>query len=220
MTEEQAEGRYRLRNRWLAAFAVASCYGLSAFFVTGDSVKGAGFFLLVMAIYAALLLLAPRRWVVEKPLRAYLVAGLGVLLGPFLVLAVGQRRTPWNDLEARYATVRPAPAGFDSGDRVVLLQPVDEVLVHPYPFRGATTAVADGGVYLALSWPLSMVYDPLWLPVATISHCRPSGIDPMYASLAVDGVAARVELLDPGEDVLRWCRERGIPGQERPGPLR
>ena len=220
MPVEQPESPYRLRNRWLAAFAVALCYGLSAFFVTGDSETGLGFFLLVMGIFAALLLILPRRLIVAKPLSAYFQAGLVVLIGPFLFLVIGLRRTPWNDLEEGYRTARPVPAGLDGGNEVVLLQPVDEVMVKPHPMKGATTSFADDGVYLALSWPLSMVYDPLWLPVRAIKTCRTSGIDTMYASLAVQGVAARVEVLDPAEDVLDWCRQRGIgDGVERPAGL-
>ena len=220
MPVEDPESPYRLRNRWLAAFGVALCYGLSAFFVTGDSEFGLGWFLAVMGIFAAVLLLAPRRRIVEKPLKDYIQYGVLVLIVPFLALVIGLRRTPWNDLEEGYRTARPVPAGLDAGDEVVLLQPVDELAVRPVPMKGATTSFADDGVYLALSWPLGLVYDPVWLPVRALKTCRPSGIDTMYTSLAVQGVAARVEVLDPSEDVLDWCREKGIgDGRERPAGL-
>jgi hypothetical protein len=217
---EQPETPYRLRNRWLAAIGVSLCYGFSAFFVTGDSEFGLGWFLAVMGIFAAVLLLTPRRRIVEKPLSAYIQYGVLVLLVPFLALWIGLRRTPWSDLEAGYRTDRPVPAGLDAGEEVVLLQPVNEIQVKPFPLKGATTSFADDGVYLALSWPLSMVYDPLWLPVRALETCRPSGIDTMYTSLGVRGVGARVEVLDPAEDVIDWCRDKGIgDGRERPEGL-
>lgn len=220
MPVEHPESPYRLRNRWLAAIAVALCYGLSAFFVTGDSGTGLGWFLAVAGIFAAVLLLTPRRRIVEKPLKDYIQYGVLVLIVPFLALVIGLRRTPWNDLEGGYRTARPVPAGLDAGDEVVLLQPVDELAVRPVPMKGATTSFADDGVYLALSWPLGMIYDPVWLPVRALKTCRPSGIDTMYTSLAVQGVAARVEVLDPSEDVLDWCREKGIgDGREPPAGL-
>ena len=61
MAEQPVDTPARRRNRWLAAAAVALCYGLSVFFVTGDAGKGASIALLVMAVFAALLLLLPRR---------------------------------------------------------------------------------------------------------------------------------------------------------------
>lgn len=203
------------RNRWLAALAVAVCYGASGFLITGDSNKAFSVGLLVMAIFAGVLLFLPNRMTSGKPISAYYVAGLGVLLSPILYLALGRERTPWDDLEARYATERRAPPGLDAGSEVVLMQPVDELMVRPRSYKRATTSFSDQGVHLALSWPLSMVYDPVWVPVEAISHCRPSGVDTMYTSLEARGVAARIEVVDAGEDVLRWCRERGIAGQER-----
>ena len=221
MAEQQVDTPARRRNRWLAAAAVALCYGLSVFFVTGDAGKGASIALLVMAIFAALLLLLPRRLTSDKPLSAYYGAGLAVLIGPFLILGLGQTRTPWDDLEERYRATAPAPAGLDAGEEIVLLQPVDEVMVKPFAFKRATTSFDDGGVYLSLSWPLSMIYDPLWLPVDAIATCRTSGLDTMYTNLTLAAVAAQVEVLDAPEAVLEWCRERGIAGQERtPGLLR
>lgn len=208
------------RNLWLAAFAVALCYGFSAYFVTGDSGKGGAFFLLVMAIFAALLLFLPNRLTSGKPLSDYYKTGLVVLLGPFVVLAIGHQRTPWNDLEARYATDRARPAGRDAYDEVVLVEPVGEFMVKPRSFKSATTTIADDGVYLALGWPLRMIYDPVWVPATAITHCRTSEVDTMYTSLKAELVGARIEVLDPSEDLLEWCAARGIPGQKRPFGLR
>lgn len=218
MAEAESDDSNRLRNRWLAAFAVSLCYGFSAYFVTGDTGTALSLFLLVMAIFAALLLVVPRRLIVEKPLSEYRKAGLAVLIGPFLILALGLRTTPWNDLEQGYRTDAPAPvAGVDAGDEVVLLQPVDEFMVRPHSFKRATTSFTDAGVYLAPPWPLSLIYDPVWIPAGAIRTCRQSQQDTMYASLAVRGVAARVEVLDPSEQVLAWCRRRGIDdGLEKP----
>jgi hypothetical protein len=209
-TAPQPETPARVRNRWLAAFAVAACYGLAAFLVTGDSAKGAGLCLTVIVIFALLFLLLPRFIDTQRPLSAYYVAGLGVLFGPVVYLAAGLHHTPWHDLEARYPATGPAPAGLDGGSEVVLLQPVDEIMVRPHPYKRTTVSFTDDGVYLGPSWPLRLFYEPVWVPRGAIAECRPSHVDPIYSSLGVAGFTPRIEVLDAGEQVLEWCRRLAI----------
>jgi hypothetical protein len=210
VNELQAETPARVRNRWLAAFAIAACYGLGAFMVTGDSAKGAGICLAVIAVFALLFVLLGRFVDTRKPLSRYYLAGLAVLIGPILLLMGGYHRTPWHDLEKRYPTTGPAPAGLDAGSEVVLLEPVDEIMVRPHSFKRATTSFTDTGVYLGLAWPLSLYYEPVWVPLGAISVCRPSYVDSMYSSLGVAGFGAQIEVLDAGEQVLKWCRRHEI----------
>jgi hypothetical protein len=44
----------------------------------------------------------------------------------------------------------------------------------------------------------------------------------MYTSLAVAGTAAKIEVVDAGDPLLGWCRERGIDDglDHTPGLLR
>jgi hypothetical protein len=216
------EAPERRRNRSLAALALAVCYGVSAFFLTGDGGAGILTALVVVALFGAMLLFAPRLVEAGRPVSSYYLLGLSIVVVPLVLLAVGDRWTPWYDLQGRYPATGPAPAGLDGGPEVVLVLPVDEVMVRPYRFRRARVAFADDGVHLELAWPMSVVYDPLWIPLGAIRLCGESGLDPMYTSLAVAGTAAKIEVVDAGDPLLGWCRERGIDDglDHTPGLLR
>lgn len=66
----------RRRKRWLAAFALAACYGLSGYFISGDSAKASGVALLVITVFGLLFLVSPRLVDTAKPLSSYYLVGL------------------------------------------------------------------------------------------------------------------------------------------------
>jgi hypothetical protein len=206
---DDQDARRRAR-RWWAALVLAACYGLSAFFITGDPGKGFVVTLFLIVLFVLLFVFFPRLVDTRRPLASYYLAALAVLFGPLVLLATGQHRTPWDDLQRAWATGAAAPAGLDAGPEIVLVEPVDEFMVRPHSFNSATAIFGEQGVYLGPPWPLRLVYRPLWLPVDALAGCRASGLDTLYTSVALAGARTRVEVLDPREEVLAWCRQRGL----------
>ena len=197
-----AESPERLRLRWLACLFLAACFGLSAFFITGDRAKGALFGAVVVMIFTLVFFLAPRLIDASKPLRYYYLFGLGMVVAPLLMFRFGYYWTPWYKLQDAYGATRPAAGGLDAGHEVVLVHLVDEFLIKLYSFRRACTSFGDDGAYLELAWPMSLVYKPLWVPVLAIAKCRPSDLDSMYTSLTVAKSPSTIEVLDTGKQVL------------------
>jgi hypothetical protein len=213
-----AETPERSRHRWIALMVLAACCGLSGYLFTGDSRKATAVAALVAVVFVLLLTVVPKGVDRRRSPAYFYLVGLGVLVAPLVMLKTGSNRTPWNDLQHLYRATGPPPAGMDGGHEVVLVEPVDELLVKPYSFKRATVSFTDAGVYLGLARPMSLVYDPLWVPLTAISACAPSGLDTMYTSLALRGHPAKIEVVDASEDVLRWCRKHGIGTGQAPEP--
>ena len=199
-----------LRRRWLAFLFLAACLGLSGFFISGDAAKGSLLSAVVMVLFTLLFFFAPRLVDASRPLYYYYLIGVVAVIGPLLGIKYGTYWTPWYDLQDVYGATAPAPEGLDAGHVVVLVHPTDEYMVKPYSFRRARTSFGDAGVHLELAWPLSLVYKPLWIPVRAISRCRPSDLDSIYTDLTVARSSSTLEVLDAGEQVLRWCRDKAI----------
>lgn len=200
-----------------ATLFLAVCLGLSIFLLTGRRDTAAAVGLMVAGILGLPVWLSPARLAQRRPPGFFYVAGVVALVVPFAQLGLGLEWTPWSDLEGPY---RPrgsvAPDGFAGGSEVVIVVPTGQFMVKPYSFRRATTSFGSEGVLLKAGWPMSLVYDPLYLPLASISACRTSEVSSMRSALSLVGSAYTVEVSDPEGRVVEWCRLHEI-GDGRPG---
>lgn len=207
----------RIRRKMAAAtlfFAV--CLGLSIFLLTGKRDTAAAVGLMAAGILAFPVWLYPDRLAQSRPPAFFYVAGLTALVMPFAQLALGLEWSPWADLEGPY---RPrgsvAPDGFAGGSEVVIVVPTSQFMAKPYSYKRASSSFGSEGVLLKAGWPMSLVYDPLYIPLTGISACRTSELSSMHSALSLFASAYTVEVSDPEGRVVEWCRLHDIgDGQE------
>jgi hypothetical protein len=209
---DDGEWPERQRERWRAGLVLALCCGVTAFFVTGDWGKATLLALMVASFVAVLFRFFPHSKQARRAPAAYYLLGLAILVVPYFLVGTGYYWTPWYDLQATYGTTRPAAGGVAGGREVVLVQKVDEYMVRRYSYKRAATSFDDAAVHLALSWPMSLVYEPLRLPVEAIAACRESDESFRYTRLEFASPAPDVDILDDEGRVRDWCRRRGIGG--------
>lgn len=201
-----------------AVLFMASCAGLSIFLLTGRRDTAAVIGLITSAVAGPAAWFDHARLARRRPPGFFYLAGLAALVVPFVQLALGFEWTPWADLEERY---RPreevAPEGFAGGREVVLVVRTGPFSVKPYSFKRADTSFGSHGVLLRAAWPMSLVYDPLFIPVGDIASCSTSGLDSLRSALRLRGSPHSVEVLDPEARVIEWCRQHGIGDGRRPG---
>ncbi len=194
-----------------ATLFLAACLGLSIFLLTGrrDTAAAAG--LIAAGILALPAWFTPERLERRRPPGFFYAVGVLALVLPFAQLALGLEWTPWADLERPY---RPpgsvAPDGFAGGSEVVIVVPTGQFMVKPYSYRRAASSFGSEGVLLKAGWPMSLVYDPLFIPLAGISACRTSEVSSMRSALSLVGSAFTVEVSDPEGRVIEWCRLHDI----------
>lgn len=200
-----------------ATLFMAFCWGLSVFLLTGERDKAALVFLIAGGIAVLPVWFSHARLAERRPPGFFYVVGVGVLIVPFAQLGLGLEWSPWADLEEQYRPRgRVVPDGFAGGSEVVIVVPTGPFTAQPYRFKRASTAFGSEGVLLKAGWPMSLVYDPLWIPVSGISACTTSGLDRVRTALRLAGSPHSVEVLDPQERVLAWCRLHDIgDGQAR-----
>ena len=200
-----------------ATLFMALCIGLSVFLLTGRRDTAAAVGLITFAIAGLAAWFGHARLAQRRPPGFFYLAGLAVLVVTFVQLGLGFEWTPWADLEERY---RPreevAPDGFAGGREVVLVAPTGPFSVKPYSYKRADTSFGSHGVLLRAAWPMSLVYDPLFIPVSDISSCSTSGLDSLRSAMRLRGSPHAVEVLDPEARVIEWCRQHGIGDGRRP----
>lgn len=194
-----------------ATLFMAVCWGLGVFFLTGDRGTGALVFLVVAGIAALPVWFSHARLAERRPPAFFYVMGVAAMIVPLAQLRLGLQWSPWADLEEQY---RPqgtvVPDGFAGGSEVVLVAPSGQFTVRPYRFKRASTSFGSEGVLLRAAWPMSLVYDPLWIPVGSISACAPSGLDRLRTALRLARSPHSVEVVDPEGRVAEWCRQHDI----------
>ena len=216
--EPAGRAGHRLRWRMLrATLFLAACLGLSIFLLTGRRDTAAAVGLIAGSIFPLAAWFAPERLERRRPPGFFYAVGVVALVLPFAQLALGLEWTPWADLEGPYRPrANVAPDGFAGGSEVVIVVPTGQFMAKPYSYRRASSSFGSEGVLLKTAWPMSLVYDPLFIPLAGISACRTSEVSSMRSALSLVGSAFTVEVSDPEGRVIEWCRLHDI-GDGRPG---
>jgi hypothetical protein len=133
------------------------------------------------------------------------------LVVPYAQYRLGFEWSPWSDLEQQY---RPrgnvAPDGFAGGSEIVIVVPTGQFMVKPYRFKRASSSFGSEGALLKTAWPMSLVYDPLWIPLRSISACATSDLDRLRTALRLVESPLSIEVSDPEGRVIEWCRLHDI----------
>jgi hypothetical protein len=206
-------------SKCLAGVTLSVCTGASVYLMTG---KGdVGFFLAVLlsVIVTPIIAFSPRGG--KAAAKELYWCGLAVLVGPFLLMKVGYhgrsgRPHAWEDLQARYAAKGPEPSGLETGREVVVNRKVGQFMVQPYAHKRVYTHFGEAGAYFALSFPMSWVYDPVFVPIKHIRECRMDSMKSGYATLAPIGVALEIDVADDEGHVRAWCEHHEIPDGSEP----
>jgi hypothetical protein len=99
--------------------------------------------------------------------------------------------------------------------QVHLIRRTSEFMIRPYRYRRVFVALGRDGVDLRPSWPQTLVYRPLHIPLQRLTRCRTG--DSMFAGhtlLAIQHPPVDLGLPDADGRVLAWCRENGVGGEE------
>lgn len=200
------------------------CYGGLLTLLTGDWKTGAAMAGLLTAGVGLFLLLFPSAIEARLPLLRYYLRVVTCLSVPLAVLLLhAHTKSDWAILRSRYAASGPGPSDvLDESRRVDLVRHTRPFMVRREPFRQIGTRFDESGAYLAPSWPWSLGYKPVRVPVAAVSECReaPVGTTLSATRLRLGELGLDLDVGDDDGRVRAWCRGRGIsdraPGS--PGP--
>lgn len=197
-------------SRWIAAMTVAACMGVSIYLITGERSKGAAVAVLLAVVLTLVVVLSPANRV-KSTTQMYLFA-LVALFGPLLFVMMGYRGrggpVPWDDLLGQYAARGRGAEGHKVVGTVVVKRSVGQFMVQPQQLRGIETTLAEDGVRLAPRFPLSMTFDPVFVPLGSIRRCRRESLD---AALSLREMAVEIAVADADGQVRAWCRRHEIP---------
>jgi hypothetical protein len=195
---------------WLGAALVSLGGGLGGFLASGDLRRSVGLGALIALSATVFLLLFPRHVDRSGSWRSWALLAACIALGQPGALALGVHPTPWLDLQESFPATSPAPAAARAGYELRLLQETSPLLVQPYEFKRAQAAFETQGVWLALSWPLGWIYDPLWVPLEALGECRPAPEGFGFTALRVRGAGLVIEVSDRDGEIAAWCRRSGL----------
>jgi hypothetical protein len=184
--------------------------GFSIWLLSGEPAPGA-FVALVVAVAAAILSTRTQ----AGAGRYYLIGGPSVVALLLLMKLGGGRTGPtaWHDLQAEFASNRRPPA-MERRPQVHLIRRTSEFMIRPYRYRRVFVALGRDGVDLRPSWPQTLVYRSLHIPLQRLTGCRTG--DSMFAGhtlLAIQYPTVDIGLADGDGRVLAWCRENGVGGE-------
>jgi hypothetical protein len=201
-------------SRWHGPVALGVLLGFSAWLMSGEPVAGA--FVAVVAVVAAGIVSTRA---VAGAGSYYLIGGtcVAVLL---LTMKLGGRRGPtaWHELQMEFSSDR-RPAGMERRPQVRLIRRTSKFMITPYAYRRVFVALGRDGIDFRASWPQTLVYRSLHIPLQRLENCR-SG-DYMFAGhtlVSVQYPMVDIGLPDADARVLAWCRENGIGREDEAAP--
>ena len=209
-TKPDERGRALSVARWHGPVALGVLLGFSAWLLFGE--PGPGAFVAVVVAVGARIVSQTRT---DTGVGPYYLAGGALLLVLFPVMKFGGRRGPtaWQDLQ-EFATDR-RPPGMERRPQVHLLRRVSAFAVKPYSYRRVWVALSRDGIDLRPSWPQTLVYPALHIPLQRLAGCQSGGL--VFAGdtlLAVQYPTVDIGLPDANGRVLAWCDENGLAREE------
>lgn len=203
-------------DRWRGALALGICGGLSYYLTTGEGAKGLGLGLFITGVVSLLVLFFPPSRRFRRARDLYVMAVIFLVL-PWVELKIGypgrgsgRDRPPWHDLQARYPANGPAPADLDGGHNVSVRR-VRFYTYRNYSFKGIRASFNDAGAYLVHSFPLSLAYSPVQVPVNGIWRCQKDASALSNTTLSVRDLDIEIHLADVDGQILEWCGRHEIP---------
>jgi hypothetical protein len=209
-------------TRLRGALVMALCCGLSFYLTTGEAVKALAVTLAVGCVVALLVVIFPpgRKW---RRAEDFYLAGVIFLVLPWVLAKIGypgrsgRDRPAWHDLHARYAATGSAPGGLEDG-RDIVVSRVRSFWIKRYSYKHVATSFNDRGAYLSHTFPLSMLYGPVEIPVNSIWRCRKEPSEPGSTTLSVRDLEMEIRLPDEAWRILGWCERHEIPDGFEPAP--
>jgi hypothetical protein len=200
--------------KWRGAIFMSVCVGVSVYLMTGEGDKA--FFLALLLSVLVTLIVAFSPGGGKSSGKEFYWFGVAMLVGPFVLMRVGyygRRGTPpaWEDLQTAYAAKGPEPSGLESGREIVVKRMSGPIMVQPYTHNRVFTHFGDRGAYFALAFPMSWVYDPVFVPLTSIRECRRDPFNSGYTTLARLGVGVEIDVADDEGRVRAWCEHHEIP---------
>ena len=198
------EGRKTLH----AAIFLSFCLGFVAWLLTGEPAAGAA--ITLIGIFVGTLLygfgLVPPS-AMHPPVFFYVMGAVMVAMMLFQ-MRYGGRRGPgaWQDLEAQFGTEAPPPSGVRRWPRLTVRRFPSQFTYQEFRYRRVFTSFDKDGVYLATSWPQSLVYGAVRVPrhnVATCETDRAANRGPTTLSLRYPPM--ELTLADGDGQVGAWC---------------
>jgi hypothetical protein len=210
-----------LDTRWRGVPVLAACCGLSYYLVTADWVTGLAIAAGVACLVALLVVLRPpsRRW--RRAEDFYVVAAMLLVL-PWVMVKVGYPgkhgdiRYGWHDLHARYAATGYPPRDLQDGRDIVVRKLRFLYAPRTDSYRRVATSFGDQEVYLSQTFPLSLLYSPVEIPLASIWRCRNDSEAPATTTLSIRDVEMEIAVPDEAGRILAWCARHEIPEDEPP----
>ena len=211
------------RHTWYAGLFLALAAGFAIWLGSGDprpsiaiAIIGA---LLATGLYALGFVNTSQR---HPPSAFYMIGGI------FIVMTVGHLRCggrrsgpgPWIELEDRFVTSAAAPAGVERRPRLYLIRfGAGGFMYRRFTERRIFTSFDSAGVYLAASWPQSLVYGALRIPLRELASCDPDSgwMAPGHTLVRVRHPPVAIAVPDDDERVLAWCQRHEIPEQPSGG---
>jgi hypothetical protein len=194
--------------------ALGVLLGLAAWLLTGE--PGPGALVALVVAVAAGIISATRPTAGTGP---YYQLGAFVLVVLFLMMKFGGGRggpQAWHELEPQYITDR-RPPGLERQPQVHLIRRTSKFSIKPYRYRRVFVALGRDGIDLRPSWPQTLVYRSLHIPLRRLAGCRNDQyMFAGHALLEVQYPMVEVGLPDTDGRVLAWCRDNGVGGKEAP----
>jgi hypothetical protein len=199
-------------SRWHGPLAIGVLAGFSAWVLAGEPAAGA-FVALLVAVAAGIV----TQTRTDISVRSYYMTGGAVLLLLILMMKAGGRRGPtaWHELQLEFTTDR-RPPGMERRPQVHLIRRTSRFTITPYRYRRVFVAVGPDGIDLRPSWPQTLVYRSLHIPLQRLVRCRTD--QSMFAGntlVEVQYPMVDVGLPDADGRVMAWCHENRV-GDEEP----
>jgi hypothetical protein len=204
------------RKTWYAGAFLSASIGFTIWLLSGVPLAGLSLALIGVLVATGLYATAFVNTSKKHPPAMFYTAGV-IFVGMSLVqMRCGSRRSgpgPWIDLEAQFAAREAPPEGRERQARLHLVRYSSFMTYQAFSHRRIFTSFDAAGVYLAASWPQSLVWSPLRIPLKSIASCRADdgSMLPGHTLVRVSYPSIDIGVRDDDRKVLAWCGQYGIP---------
>jgi len=199
---------------WLAGIVFSLSIGFTVWLMFGDPWPGAALALIGVVVATVLRGVGFTNRSARYPPALFYMMALILPVGMGFNMWSGGRRgqiTPWQELQYTFTTRAPVPATAGRRPHLYVTFFPQAFLYRQHRFRRIFTTFDDAGIYLAPSWPQTMVYEALQIPVRDIASCDTASARlPGYTAVRIRYPPAEVAVLDADGSVRAWCERHEI----------